>query len=179
MWGWGRGNRPVIEVSWNDAKAYVAWLSRKTGHQYRLLSESEWEYAARAGTTGPFHFGSTISTDQANYDGNYTYGSGRKGVYRRIGRCRSAVSHRTGLGCMMCTAMRGSGLRTAGIASYSGAPGAGRAWTWGGDCGSRVLRGGSCFYSPRNLRSANRNSGSQPSSVSFGIGFRIARTLTP
>ena len=64
--GWGRGRRPVVNVSWEDAKSYVSWLSRKSGEAYRLLSESEWEYAVRAGTTGPFHFGSTISTDQAN-----------------------------------------------------------------------------------------------------------------
>ena len=81
--GWGRGNRPVMNVSWDDAQSYVRWLSSKTGHNYGLLSESEWEYVARAGTETPFYFGSTISTDQANYNGNYTYGSGREGVYRR------------------------------------------------------------------------------------------------
>jgi formylglycine-generating enzyme required for sulfatase activity len=81
--GWGRGRRPVINVSWNDAKSYVTWLSKKTGKPYRLLSEAEWEYAARAGTTSPFHFGATITPDQANYDGTYTYGAGPKGVYRR------------------------------------------------------------------------------------------------
>ena len=81
--GWGRGRRPVIDVSWSDAQAYVRWLSGETGEEYRLLSEAEWEYVARAGTTGPFHFGATISTAQANYDGNYAYGSGRKGRYRR------------------------------------------------------------------------------------------------
>ena len=80
--GWGRGDRPVINVSWSDAKEYVRWLSGRTGEEYRLLSESEWEHAARAGTTGPFHFGTTISPDQANYDGRYTYGTGRKGRYR-------------------------------------------------------------------------------------------------
>ena len=80
--GWGRGRRPVINVSWDDAKAYVRWLSDKTGKPYRLPSEAEWEYAARAGTSNPFHFGSTISTSQANYDGNYMYGGGVKGVYR-------------------------------------------------------------------------------------------------
>ena len=80
--GWGRGNRPVINVSWEDAQAYVRWLAQETVETYRLLSESEWEYVARAGTTTPFNLGSTISTDQANYNGNYTFGSGRKGLYR-------------------------------------------------------------------------------------------------
>jgi formylglycine-generating enzyme required for sulfatase activity len=60
----------VINVSWNDAKAYVAWLSRKTGKQYRLPTEAEWEYAARGGTTTTFSFGQTITTDQVNYDGS-------------------------------------------------------------------------------------------------------------
>ena len=81
--GWGRGKRPVINVNWDDAKAYVAWLSRKTGKTYRLLSEAEREYVARAGTTTPFWWGSSISTSQANYDGNYTYGGGSKGEYRQ------------------------------------------------------------------------------------------------
>src|SRR4029434_4725170 len=65
--GWGRENRPVIHVSWNDAQSYLAWLSRKTGKQYRLLSESEWEYAAPAGTTTAFFWGETASRDYANY----------------------------------------------------------------------------------------------------------------
>ena len=63
--GWGRGRRPVINVSWHDAKEYAAWLSRKTGKTYRLLSEAEWEYAARAGTTTRYAFGDTISKSQA------------------------------------------------------------------------------------------------------------------
>ena len=75
--GWGRGKRPVINVSWNDAKAYVAWLSRQTGRAYRLLSEAEWEYAARAGTTTPFSTGRTITSDQANFNSN------RIGQYRQ------------------------------------------------------------------------------------------------
>ena len=77
--GWGRGKRPVININWNDAKAYVAWLSRKTGKTYRLLSEAEREYVTRAGTTTPFWWGSTISTGQANYNGNPIYGGGSKG----------------------------------------------------------------------------------------------------
>ena len=75
-------NRPVEQVNWYDAVEFCARLSRETGREYILPSEAEWEYACRAGTTTPFHFGETITTDLANYNGNYTYGSGPKGVYR-------------------------------------------------------------------------------------------------
>jgi formylglycine-generating enzyme required for sulfatase activity len=74
-------NRPVENVSWEDAMEFCARLSKKTGRDYRLLSETEWEYACRAVTTTPFHFGETITTDLANYDGNFTYASAPKGVY--------------------------------------------------------------------------------------------------
>jgi hypothetical protein len=71
--GWGRGRMPVINVSWEDAKSYVAWLSRKTGKPYRLLTESEREYVTRAGTVTPFWLGKTASPDQANYDGTQNH----------------------------------------------------------------------------------------------------------
>ena len=89
--GWDRpgysqtDRHPAVCVSWEDARAYVAWLSEQTRKPYRLLSEAEWEYAARAGTSGPFHFGSTITPGRANYDGNFAYGDGRKGLYRKKG----------------------------------------------------------------------------------------------
>jgi formylglycine-generating enzyme required for sulfatase activity len=76
--GWGRGRRPVIEVSWDDAKAYVAWLSKTTGKTYRQLSEAEREYVTRAGTTTPFWWGNSISTSQANYDGTSVNGEYRQ-----------------------------------------------------------------------------------------------------
>ena len=102
--GWGRGRQPVIDVSWDDAQEYVAWLSSKTGEDYRLLTEAEWEYVARAGTTTPFHTGATISTAQANYDGlSAPYGSGVTGAYR--GRPIAAGSFRAmRSGCTTSTA---------------------------------------------------------------------------
>ena len=174
--GWGRGNRPVINVSWEDAQRYVTWLTRRTGEAYRLLSESEWEYAARAGTTTPFHFGATISTDQANYDGNYTYGSGREGRYREktapVGRF---PANRFGLHDVHGNVWEW--VQDCWNASYHGAPRNGSAWERG-DCSKRVLRGGSWNLKPRILRSANRywfSSGNR----NIYLGFRIARTLTP
>src|SRR5262249_45008391 len=81
--GWGRGRRPVINVRWSDAKLYANWLSQKTGKTYRLLTEAEREYVTRAGTTSPFWWGSSISTNQANYSGD-PYGEGEKGENRRM-----------------------------------------------------------------------------------------------
>ena len=135
------------------------WLSRKTGESYRLLSEAEWEYAARAGTTGPFHFGSTISTDQANYHGNYTYGSGRKGVYRKktvpVG---SFPANTFGLHDMHGNVREW--VEDCWHGSYASAPRDGSAWTSGCDGGQRVLRGGSWVSNdPRSLRSADRIGG--------------------
>ena len=74
---------PVEQISWDDAVAFCKAVSRRDSKAYRLPTEAEWEYACRAGTTTPFHFGSTISTDLANYDGKAVYGNGKKGVYRR------------------------------------------------------------------------------------------------
>jgi formylglycine-generating enzyme required for sulfatase activity len=79
---WGRGKRPVMNISWENAKTYVDWLSRKTGKNYRLLSEAEWEYAARAGTTTPFAHGDALSPRRANYDGSVD-GTGPSDVNRR------------------------------------------------------------------------------------------------
>ena len=173
--GWGRGERPVIDVSWEDAKEYVHWLLGETGEEYRLLSESEWEYVARAGTRGPFHFGSTISPEQANYNGNYTYGSGGKGRYRaRTVPVGSFPSNAFGLHDVHGNVW--DWVEDCWHESYQGAPSDGSAWTSGGDCGHRVLRGGSWSNIPRSLRSAARRR-STTGDRNNNIGFRVARTL--
>ena len=174
--GWGRGRRPVIRVSWEDAQAYVQWLSRETGQGYRLLSESEWEYAARAGTTTPFHTGPTITTAQANFDGNGTYNGSLKGEYRgktvEVGRFPA-----NGFGLHDMHGNVWEWVEDCWHDNYSGAPEDGSTWT-SGKCEYRVLRGGSWSYGPDHLRSANRNR-STPVVRLNDYGFRVARTLTP
>jgi formylglycine-generating enzyme required for sulfatase activity len=174
--GWGRGRRPVINVSWHDAQAYVAWLSRKTGKTYRLLSEAEREYAARAGTATPFWWGTSISTEQANYDGNLVYGRGPKGEYRqRTLPVESFQANPWGL-----YQVHGNVLEWTEDCSndtYNGAPSDGSAWN-SGDCSRRVLRGGSWYYSPDFARSAFRVRLYSVNRTNTQ-GFRVARTLTP
>ena len=172
--GWGRGRRPVINVSWDDAQSYVDWLSEKTGKQYRLPSESEWEYAARAGTVTPFHTGRTISTDQANYDGNYVYGSGRKGVFRgKTVPVGSFEPNAWGLRDMHGNVREW--VEDCLNDSYVGAPRDGSARLTG-NCHRRVLRGGSWYGGPSYLRAASRDTVSTGYRNDF-VGFRVARTL--
>ena len=135
--GWGRGSRPVINVSREDAQAYVGWLSERTGAAYRLPSESEWEYAARGGTTTPFHTGSMISTDQANYNGNYVYGSGRRGEYRR----RTTPAGTFAPNAFGLYDVHGNvweWVEDCWHGDYRGAPSDGSAWTRSADCVYRV-----------------------------------------
>ena len=173
--GWGRGRRPVINVSWNDAKEYVGWLSRKTDKDYRLLSEAEWEYAARAETTGPFHFGQTISSNQANYDGRFTYGSGRRGEFRKKTMPVGAFpANEFGLNDVHGNVQEW--VEDCWQPTYVGAPRDGSAWITGGYCRFRVLRGGSWIFTPTLLRTAHRSRNPADSSYSK-VGFRIARTL--
>ena len=172
--GWGRGRRPVINVSWDDAQAYVRWLSRQTGQSYRLLSEAEWEYVARAGTTTPFHFGRTISPAQANYDGNYTYGGGRQGQYRE--RTVPVGSFRpNAFGLYDVHGNVWEWVQDCWNGSYAGAPSDGRVWETG-DCRRRVLRGGSSDNNARNLRSAYRYRNTADNRNNDN-GFRITRSL--
>ena len=176
-WGFGRGNRPVISVTWHEAKKYVKWLSSKTGYQYRLLSEAEWEYVARAGTTTAFYFGSTISTDQANYNGNYVYGKGQEGYWRyQTVPVGSFPPNSFGVHSMHGNVWEW--VEDCWHNWYYGAPEDGSAWTLSGYCDERVIRGGAWMNEPWFLRSAFRGRASY-GEISAAIGFRIAQTLTP
>jgi formylglycine-generating enzyme required for sulfatase activity len=174
--GWGRGRQPVINVSWDRAKAYVTWLSGKTGKTYRLLTEAEREYVTRAGTTTPFWWGAAISTSQANYDGNYTYGSGSKGEYRaKTLPVDSFQPNPWGLYQVHGNVY--DWVEDCYHYTYAGAPSDGSAWV-SGDCSRRMLRGGSWNYNPGVIRAAYRDWNPTVTAVS-SIGFRLARTLSP
>ena len=174
--GFGRGRRPVIFVSWDDAKEYTAWLSRKTGKAYRLLSEAEREYVTRAGTTTPFWWGSSISTNQANYNGSSTYGGGAQGEFRQKTMPVDSFQPNP-WGLYQVHGNVGEWVEDCWNESYQGAPSDGSAWT-SGDCSQRVLRGGTWRVDPQVLRSAYRSRSSAGSRF-IGRGFRVGRTLTP
>jgi formylglycine-generating enzyme required for sulfatase activity len=174
--GWGRGRRPVINVSWDDANAYAAWLSRKTGKPYRLLSEAEREYVTRAGTTTPFWWGAAISPQQANYDGNSAYGNGPTGEYRaRTVPVDSFPPNPWGLYQVHGNVTEW--VQDCWHDSYAGAPADGSPWA-GGGCETRVHRGGSWRGFPGNLRAARRSWDAADLQDIF-IGFRLGRTLMP
>ncbi|BAY62508.1 serine/threonine protein kinase [Calothrix brevissima NIES-22] len=164
-------NRPVEKVSWDDAIEFCARLSKKTGEIYRLPSEAEWEYACRGGTTTPFYFGETITTDLANYDGNYTYGSGLKGEYRKqttdVGKFPANP-----FGLFDMCGNTWEWCQDEWHENYNSAPAKNSAWLDKNNNKRRVLRGGSWYYNPRYCRSAYRfYNASDVRSTS--AGFRI------
>ncbi|MDS4032393.1 MAG: SUMF1/EgtB/PvdO family nonheme iron enzyme [Candidatus Contendobacter sp.] len=173
--GWGRGRRPVINVDWNKAVTYTEWLSKQTGKQYRLPTEAEWEYAARAGTTTPFWAGRCVHTDQANYLG-YGYGSPDCGAKTGVDR-----------------------QKTLPVGSFKPNPWGlydtmGNVWEWtcsafgeeydGAEAkchkkdiiGPLALRGGAWTDAPAGVRSAARY-GADPAARASLLGFRLARSL--
>jgi formylglycine-generating enzyme required for sulfatase activity len=173
--GWGRGQRPVIMVSWDDAQQYVKWLSGKTGQTYRLPSEAEWEYAARAGSTTPFAFGERITTAQANFDGDFTYNGSAKGESR--GKTLPVGS--LAKNAWELYDLQGNvweWVQDCWHDSYQGAPADGRAWVSNCAEDRRLLRGGGWDFSPRGARSALRNHGG-PTFRLNNSGFRLARML--
>jgi formylglycine-generating enzyme required for sulfatase activity len=172
--GWGRGRRPVINVSWRDVKAYAEWLARKSGRPYRLLSEAEWEYVARAGTATIFAVGDTVSPMQANYDGS-TDGSGPSDVNRqRTLPVGSFPANAFGVHDMLGNASEW--VEDCWNDNYTElAPADGSAWLEG-SCNGRVVRGGSWEDSQTELRSAARTGGNNNDRF-YTDGIRVARAL--
>ena len=167
--GWGRGNRPAIHVSWKDAKQYVGWVSEKTGRTYRLLSESEWEYAARAGTDSPYYWGTEVGEGRANCG----WCGGRWG-----GAQTAPVGSLppNGFGLFDMSGNVWEWVEDCGHPDYTGAPSNGSAWLKPGDCRLRMLRGGSWDDAAARVRSAIRywEFADMRRDV---IGFRVGRDL--
>jgi formylglycine-generating enzyme required for sulfatase activity len=179
--------RPVENVSWLDAVEFCSRLSQRTGRTYALPSEAQWEYACRAGTTTPFHFGATLTPELANYDGNYLYAEGPKGEYRK---------QTTPVGIFPANAwglheMHGNVLEWCldpWHDSYKGAPADGTAWLNTAESNNKqtiekgnksdseqqqkLLRGGSWYFFPRYCRSAYRYR-YRPDNADFNVGFRV------
>ena len=146
--GFGRGRKPVINVTWDHAKRYVAWLSKVTEKSYRLLSEAEWEYAARAGTRTAYSWGDEIGKGRANYDGSQTapvgsFAPNAFGLYDIHGNVSEWVED--------CYHDNDNGASANGLAWRTGD----RQRT--GNCSRRVVRGGCWLNDPEDLRSANRS----------------------
>jgi formylglycine-generating enzyme required for sulfatase activity len=166
----GRGSKPVINVTWDDAGQYVAWLSRMTGKPYRLLTEAEWEYAARAGTMTAYPWGDKIAKGNANCDGCGSEWDGRE--TSPVGSFKP-----NGFGLHDMAGNVWQWVEDCARARYDGAPNDGSART-DGDCSRRVVRGGSWGNGPRFLRSASRGGVTTGNRYNH-LGFRVGRTLTP
>jgi formylglycine-generating enzyme required for sulfatase activity len=161
-----RPRLPVINVSWDDAQSYVAWLSEITGKAYRLLSETEWEYAARAGSTTRYSFGD----DEAELD-QYSWYSGNS-----INRAHP-VGQKTpnAFGVFDMHGNVWEWVEDCYHDDYEGAPVDGAAWTTG-DCDARVVRGGSWDSDPQHLRAATRLRNTPANQFNY-LGFRVGRAL--
>jgi formylglycine-generating enzyme required for sulfatase activity len=185
--GWGRGRRPVIRVSYDQVIGYTEWLSKKTGKPYRLLSEAEWEYAARAGSQAARFWGA-MAERACEFENGADAALERQkpeGWKEEWGlhACDDGQARTAPVGAFKPNAfglhdMLGNlseWVEDCYNKSYEGAPTDGRAWTTA-DCPRRVLRGGNWSNSPAGVRSANRN-GDPPSLRNMIVGFRVARTL--
>jgi formylglycine-generating enzyme required for sulfatase activity len=168
--------KPVERVSWDDTKEFVRKLSEKTGKTYRLPSEAEWEYVARAGSSTKYWWGDAVSHEYANF--------GTEKCCNGLTRGRDQWKNTSPVGRFAANAFGvydtvgnvWERVEDCWHADYNGAPANGDPWTRGGDCGRRVLRGGSWYYDPWSARSANRD---WNDTVFPGLsnGFRVARTL--
>ena len=179
----GRGTRPVIDVSWDDVQEYVKWLSRETGKPYRLLSEAEWEYMARAETTTKYWWGNEASHAHANYGKDECCAGLAAGRDRWVKTSPVGSFEPNAFGLYDTAGNVWEWVEDCFHDNYEGAPADGSAWT-SDDCSERVLHGGSYSSHPMTLRSAARGSrdpspGFFSSGRQISFGFRVARTLTP
>lgn len=160
--GWGRGQRPVINVSWEDVKEYAAWLSDKSGKRFRLPTESEWEYAARSGDTYEIWAGTSDEKLLADYAVYSVNSENLQNGTAMVGQKKP-----NGFGLHDMSGNAWEWVKDCWHNNYEGAPTDGSAWleTRGGDCGRRVLRGGSWGHLPVGVRSSSR--------YNFEVGFRI------
>jgi formylglycine-generating enzyme required for sulfatase activity len=165
---WGKSKRPVMNVSWNDAVAYAKWLSQATGHIYRLPTEAEWEYAARAGTYTDYYWGKIMLRKRANcFDCGSSWDSNKTAPVARF------KANQFGLYDMLGNVMEWT--QDCFHPNYKGAPGDGSAWVTG-SCKTRVARGGSYKSSPDSIRVFTREHHA-PGTRSPQIGFRLVREM--
>lgn len=182
--GWGRARRPVINVSWEETQEYLNWLSRKTRQTYRLPSEAEWEYAARAGTQTIFSWGDAemSSCDHANvFDWtariarpNWSWWVGCDDEHANTAPVGSYQPNPWGIHDLQGNVWEWTG--DCWHNSYAGAPGDSNAWIDGGDCSKRVNRGGGWGNNPRTLRPSARDA-DPASSRGDAMGFRVVREM--
>ena len=165
--GWGRGDRPVTNVSWDDAKQFIAWLSRLTGKPYRLPTEAEWEYAARGGSITPYWWGKDVGAGHAQCAG---CGVGESDRTAPAGSFRPNA-----FGLYDTAGNAAEWVEDCWNSSFHGAPGDGSAWI-SGDCSLRVLRGGSFADKATAVRSSSRFRYDQDVRY-YANGFRVARDL--
>lgn len=175
---WGRGRQPVYGLDWNEAQTYVSWLSKKSGRDYRLPSESEWEYATRAGTTGRFNTGDCITADQANFSGEDPAQGCPAGVYlREVVPVASYAPNMFGL--YDTHGNVAEWVQDCWNWNYIDAPTDGSAWMTG-DCSYAPLRGGAWYNPGEKQRSALRWAYTRDTPAYGGaFGFRVARSVSP
>jgi formylglycine-generating enzyme required for sulfatase activity len=165
--GWGRGDRPVTDVSWDDAEQFAAWLSKTTGKSYRLPTEAEWEYAARGGSTTPYWWGKEVGAGHAQCA---ECGGSQSGGTAPVGSFRPNA-----FGLYDSAGNAAEWVEDCWNSSYHGAPNDGSAWT-NGDCSLRVLRGGSFADKAMAVRSSARFRYDEDVRY-YANGFRVARDL--
>jgi formylglycine-generating enzyme required for sulfatase activity len=175
----GSSSHPVVAISWYEAVEFCERLRQKTGHNYRLPTESEWEYACRAGTTSPFHFGETITANLANYDGSYTYGLELKGINREKFISVFELQTANDFGLFGMHGNIWEWCLDQWHESYEGAPSNGSAWIGTSNDENnpyRVLRGGSWRNEPLRCRSSSRWK-KCANDIFDHVGFRIVRSI--